>query len=171
MIAHDDNLDRVAGQPARIKDVPLAFVRSLRIPFPPREPGAPDPQQTVPVSDPRLLRVPTLKEVVDRYRNCLINVEIKDPDATDDVIALLAGKETTDRSAGVTPPFDLGTSVCFASFSDQVGQKVQRRSRRPATPTRPWPLPAPPCRARCPARCSFIPAPAQTTTCSRCPTG
>ncbi len=125
VIAHDDNLDRVAMQPARIKDVTLAFLRSLRIPFPTPPPGAPDARKVVPVSDPRLLRVPTLKEVVDRYRNCLINLEIKDPDATDQVIALLRAKEAEDRAAGASPAFDLNAQICFASFSDQVSQKVQ----------------------------------------------
>jgi glycerophosphoryl diester phosphodiesterase len=118
VITHDDTLDRVAGRPFRVADVSLAYLRALRIPFPPLEPGAPDPRTVQPVTDPRLLRVPTLREVVERYRNCLINIEVKDPDASEEVVALLTAHEA--------PGFQLDTHVCFASFSDQASQRLQR---------------------------------------------
>ncbi len=130
VIAHDEDLQRVVGRPHRIKDVSLAYLRALRIPFPPLAPGVTDPRSLVPLDDDLLVRVPTLREVVDRYRNCLLNIEIKDPDASEEVVALLStlqAEQARDNLPGRPPPFDLGTHVCFASFSDGVGQRLQRR--------------------------------------------
>jgi glycerophosphoryl diester phosphodiesterase len=119
VITHDDDLERVLGRPVAVADVSLAYLRALRVPFPPVAPGATDPRTVVPVADEKLLRVPTLREVVERYRDCLINIEIKDPDAAEQVVTQL-------RALEAPPGFSLATNVCFASFSDQVGQKVQR---------------------------------------------
>jgi glycerophosphoryl diester phosphodiesterase len=125
VIAHDDSLARTLGLPLDISQVTLDFLRAHEVPFPiDPEPGRPRAQDLRPVSDRKLLRIPTLDEVLDRYRNCLINLEVKEEADTELVIASL--KERARRERGEADAFDPERNVCFASFHDRVGRRLQQ---------------------------------------------
>jgi glycerophosphoryl diester phosphodiesterase len=114
VILHDEDLQDILQLPNKVAETTLDFLRAQRIPLPVR-PGVPA-DVVMPVGDPRRLRVPTFDEVVRRYRNCLINVEVKDVDDTDILIA--------DLRARVATGFDIA-NLCFASFSDVASRRMK----------------------------------------------